>query len=620
MARGGEESGLGQAEAIIRPLPELVRNQIAAGEVIERPASVVKELFENALDAGAREVRVDLEEGGVRLVRVADDGRGMGPADLRLAFAPHATSKLRAVDDLDHIATLGFRGEALASIGSVARCRIYSRPAAELLGWAVENEGGRVSEPRETGGPAGTHVEVRDLFYNTPARRRFLKRTATELGRCLDVIQRLTLAHDELGVAATHDGRRVLDVEAGMGFRERIRRVFGAELADALEPVEARDGDTVLTGFVAPPRFARADTSRQLWLLNGRPVRDKVLIRVLREGFRGHLEHGRHPAAFLRLAMDPARVDVNVHPAKAEIRLRDERRTFGFLVNALREALRRSDMATPGQVLLDRAARRDPAPGATLPDPGPLRRPDPRERPGDDELRVYEVPGRPLELREREDAGPAGAAPAPPGTEPADPAGGWAASDDVRGPFVVVDRTYIVRALPDGLEIVDQHALHERVTFEELKAELERGPLEVQRRLVPELVEVTRAEARRLEEHLPALESAGLCFSVFGPTTIAVQGLPVRLRRPGPEELVRVVLDLIERTGRVPEGVALLEEVLHSAACRGSVMAGDTLSQDEIESLLRRAARIPEAQTCPHGRPTRVRFAKLDLEKAFHRK
>ncbi|NUP96774.1 MAG: DNA mismatch repair endonuclease MutL, partial [Planctomycetaceae bacterium] len=342
----------------IAQLPELVKNQIAAGEVIERPASVVKELVENALDAGASRIHLDLEEGGVQLVRIVDDGGGIPPDEIPLAFASHATSKLSEVADLDHIATLGFRGEALASIASVARCKLYSRQRGSLLGAAVEIEGGALGEVRESGGPEGTRIEVRDLFYNTPARRRFLKTTATELGRCLDVVQRLALAQPGVGFVVTHDGRRAFEVEPSMDLRARVRRTFGAELADALVPVEAADGDTRLSGFVAPPRFSRNDTTRQMWFLNGRPLRDRILSRVLKDAYRGFVVDGRQTVAFLSLAMDPARVDVNVHPAKAEVRFRDERRVFGFLVASLRAAVQSMDLATPGERLIERLEQR----------------------------------------------------------------------------------------------------------------------------------------------------------------------------------------------------------------------------------------------------------------------
>ena len=588
-------------------LPERVRNQIAAGEVVERPASLVRELVENALDAGAREVRVDLEEGGVKLVRVVDDGSGMGAEDLALAFHSHATSKLREVADLDHIASLGFRGEALAAIGAVARARILSRPPDQATGYEVADEGGSIGAVGEAGGPRGTTVEVRDLFYNTPARRRFLKRTATELGRCLDVVQRLIVAHEGVGFAVTHDGKRVFDVEGGMDRRARIRRLFGADLADALVEVGGVDGDRVLAGFVAPPRFARTDTTRQMWFLNGRPLRDRLLIRCLKQAYHGFSVESRQPVAFLSLSMDPGAVDVNVHPTKSEVRFRDQRRLFGFLLATLRRGVAATDMATPGGSLLSSAARRggwSPSPAAaatTLPDPGALSAPG--SAAGSEELAVYEVPGRPFVPD----------APAPPTT-------GWEVRDELGGPYLRIAKTYLVRALPDGFEIVDQHALHERLTFEGLKLQLRAGGVEVQRQLVPELVELSRADVKLVVAHLEALAAIGIHLEPFGATTIAVQGLPALLRRVEPERIVHDVIGLLERGAEPPSAEEFLEEVLHSMACRSSVMAGDELADEEIRALLERAAELECAQTCPHGRPTRVKFTLADLEKAFHRR
>jgi DNA mismatch repair protein MutL len=589
----------------IAVLPELVRNQIAAGEVVERPASVVKELVENALDAGARHVRLDLEEGGAKLVRLTDDGVGMTAADLELAFESHATSKLGDAADLEHIATLGFRGEALASIGSVARCRLLSRPRGAQLGAEIECEGGRVTPVHEAGAPEGTRIEVRDLFYNTPARRRFLKTVATELARCLDVVQRIALAHEGVGFEVHHDGRSVAAIEADMDLRARVRRLFGAELAEALVPVEGTDGDTHLTGLVAPPRFARRDTSRQMWFLNGRPLRDKVLVRCLKDAYHGFLVEGRQPVAFLSLAMDPARVDVNVHPQKTEVRFRDSRRVFGFLASVLREAVAATDMATPGERVLEIAARREGT-GALDFSPSPPR--PPLEYGRASVAREAPPAASHAHHQHHHDCGQR----AEPTPHPA--------VDDFTGPFLQVARTYLLRAVPDGFEIVDQHALHERLTYEELRRDYAAGTIEVQRLLVPEVVEVGPAQARLLESHAAALAKIGIHLSRFGEGAVAVDGLPSRLRKPDGEGVLRDVLAILERTGKAPDAGEVVEEVLHSAACRSSVMAGDRLDEQEIRSLLERAGALESDQTCPHARPTRVRFTTADLEKAFHRR
>jgi DNA mismatch repair protein MutL len=628
----------------IAVLSEVVRNQIAAGEVIERPASVVRELLDNAIDAGALRIQVDLEEGGARMVRVTDDGLGMIPEDLGLAFEAHATSKLRTPEDLDHIASLGFRGEALASMASVARCSIRSRPRGADVGAEITEEGGRRGKITPAGMPEGTIVEVRDLFFNTPARRRFLKREQTELSRCTEIVQRVALAHpaDEtgqggIGFVVMHGGRRVFDVEPGMDLLARIRRVFGDELASELEPVEASMGSTRITGYVAPPRFGRRDARRQMWFLNGRPMKDKVLTRVLKDAYRGVLIDGLQPVGFLQLWMDPESVDVNVHPAKSEVRLRDERSLFGFLVNALKEAVMRTNMATPGESMIDRLRRREgrPMQRETLPDPGPrgagaagswIPRPsvgEPSSGAGEGYI-VREVPPR-----DGAPAGSSGATEATPGgsqwtgSGAPEPEGGdadrWAAVDDLRGPYIQVDRTYILRAVPDGFEIIDQHALHERLTFEELRREVKAGKVEVQRLLAPELVDLSQADVQLITVHQEALRRIGLEVEPFGDKTVAVHGLPARIRRPDPEAIVRDVVDVIARTGKAPDAEDVQEEVLHRTSCRSSIMAGDTLDESSIRALLERARDAGMDQTCPHARPTRVKFTLADLEKAFHR-
>ena len=623
----------------IAVLSEVVRNQIAAGEVIERPASVLRELLDNAVDAGSTRITVDLEEGGMRLVRVSDDGIGMGPADLELAFQAHATSKLRTPEDLDHIASLGFRGEALASMASVARCRILSRPRGSEMGAEITEEGGRRGAVTPAGAPEGTVVEVRDLFYNTPARRRFLKREQTELARCMDIVQRVALAHpaDEsgaggIGFTVNHGGRRAFDVEPGMDLAARVRRTFGGELADTLEPVEGDNGAARIFGFVAPPRFARRDTRRQMWFLNGRPLKDKVLTRVLKDAYRGVLVHGLQPVAFLHLWLDPETVDVNVHPAKTEVRLRDERSLFGFLVHTIRESVMRTDMATPGESMLDSLRRREQRGGQreTLPDPGPMG--------GQSAIQSAWIPrggapSAPWGAAPRVRTAEGGAdgfvvqdVPASGSATPADPDaahsgedGGWHEVDDLRGPYLQVAKTYLVRALPDGFEIIDQHALHERLTFEELRREVGEGKVEIQRLLTPELVELGRADLALVAEHAEALRRIGIEVEPFGETTAAVHGIPARIRRPDPEAIVRDVVAVIARTGKAPDAEDVLEEVLHRASCRSSIMAGDRLDQSSIRSLLERARAAGTDQTCPHARPTRVKFTLADLEKAFHR-
>ena len=613
----------------IAVLPAVVRDQIAAGEVVERPASVVKELLENAIDAGATQITVDLEEGGARLIRVTDNGQGMGPEDLGLAFASHATSKLRDPEDLVHISSLGFRGEALASLGSIARCQITTRTKESPIGHRLSCDGGEQSKISEAGAPLGTTLEVRDLFYNVPARRRFLKRPSTELGHCLAAVQRAALAHDGVGFVVNSDGRRAYDVEASMDFLGRIRRTFGAELIAHLEPIEAKDGDLTIRGYVGSPRISRRDTTRQIWLLNGRFLRDRVLSRVLKDAYRGVLEDGRQPVAFLRLSMNPAAVDVNVHPAKSEVRFRDQRRLFGFLVSALKAAVQETDMATPGQSMMAGRARR--LAREEHPFQGKLA--DPGSGHGSESI-VRERGGRPFVPTDGPSFPSAGAYTPPAPQRSGDPGQGdpgqdltpdsgqdpWAPTDNLVGPYLQVGKTFLVRALPDGFEIIDQHALHERLTYELLLCDVRAGKVEVQRLLVPEVVEVSRADRVLLEEHMASLETLGIELSPMGETSMMVSGLPARLRHPDPAGLVGDLVEVIGRTGEPPTASDVIEQVLHSCACRSSIMAGDVLSQEEIQSLLERARAADNDQTCPHARPTRVRFTLSDLERAFHRR
>lgn len=591
------------SETLPRPriarLDEHIKNQIAAGEVVERPSSVVKELVENSLDAGATRIEVELEEGGVKLVRVRDDGMGIHAEDLELALAPHATSKLSRPEDLEHIASLGFRGEALASIASVSRLRITSRARGEARAYRIDAEGGMSSPILETGSAEGTLIEVRDLFFNVPARRRFLKQTATELARCLDVLQRLALSHPGVAFVLMHDKKRVLDIEGAFDLAQRIRRAFGSELASALLPVQEEAGGMSLSGFVAPPRFARADTTRQMWFVNGRFVRDKLLLRALKEGYRGFLFDTRQPVAFLDLVLDPARVDVNVHPQKAEVRLRDERAVFGFVAAAVREAVKKGDLATPGAALVESALRREARQETSelVFPPAPAREPF--------RLELHERPGAIAPAPERSPAASSGA-----------PARAIPTATDS---LVQVARTYIVRALTDGFEIIDQHALHERITYECLLREFKAGACERQRLLVPELVELSRDEAVLVAAHAQDLALLGFELEHFGGETVALHAYPARLERPRGPEMVRAIAAALQE-GRALSRERLLEEVLHRAACRASVMAGDVLEPEEMRELLERGRALESDQTCVHGRPTRIRFTLSDLEKAFLRR
>lgn len=587
----------------IRTLPVHVVNQIAAGEVVDRPASVVKELVENALDAGARRVEVRLVEGGKARIEVRDDGAGMEPDDLALAFRPHATSKLADVEDLDHIASLGFRGEALASIGSVARASITSRPPAAATGAHVEDREGDVSPVRPAAAAAGTVVVVEGLFSGVPARRKFLRSAATELGHVVEAMERFALAFPEVVFTAEHEGRPVVATAAGEGRRARIARFFGAELGRALlEATSPPDAPVAVHAYLSPPGVTRGDARLQWLFVNGRYVKDRSVAHAMREAYRDLVPPGdRQPFLFVFLTCDPARVDVNVHPTKAEVRWRDPAAVHETVRRTLRAAL---EGARPGVEV-----------GPAVP------------APGSSDLRPSTVAAA-----EHAFCGgvghAAGAGLAFPAAPVAPGAGAPSASHDPRpGPAVgglrpvgQVHTTYLVLESDDGLAIVDQHALHERVLFDRISARLREGSLEVQHLLVPVVVSLSRAEAARVVEERDLFERLGWVVDPFGDDAVAVRAVPAVLTRPDPEAMLHEVLSLLDAGRR--EGLdraALLSAVVDRMSCRGAVMAGDRLHPDEVLALLAQAEALNHAHSCPHGRPTRLVLSRRDLERWFHR-
>jgi DNA mismatch repair protein MutL len=596
----------------IRTLPAHVVNQIAAGEVVERPASVVKELVENAIDAGARRVEVRLADGGRARIEVRDDGCGMDADDLASAFAPHATSKLSDVGDLEHIASLGFRGEALASIGSVSRASIVSRPRGAGAAAAVEDRDGAVSEVRPAAGAPGTVVVVEGLFLSVPARRKFLRAASTELGHAVEAVERLALAHPDVAFRVEHEGRVLLHAEATGDRLERIARVHGEDVARPLLRVGPTSGPVVLEAYVSPPGVSRPDARLQQAFLNGRAIRDKTVAHALREAYRDLVPPGdRQPVAFLFLSCDPARVDVNVHPTKSEVRWRDSALAHETVRRAVREALE--------------AAR----PGVAVPIGGPVA---PRGGVPASTVAAAEfaftrgVGSVPSFAR----AGACCEAPAP---FPAAGPNGDAHAAHGQGPVAAPEPserltplgqalgTYLVLEAEDGIVLVDQHALHERVLFDEISARLEaEGSLEVQHLLVPHVLDLGAAAAARLEEEGGLLRSLGWVVEPFGPGAVAVRACPAVLRRPDPAASLREVLDLLEAGRR--DGLsraALLSSVVDRMACRAAVMAGDALHPDEVRALLERAEALNHAHSCPHGRPTRLTLSRRELERWFHR-
>jgi DNA mismatch repair protein MutL len=584
---------------VIRRLPPEVVNQIAAGEVVERPASVVKELVENALDAGALRIRVEIQDGGAQLVRVVDDGDGMTAGDLELAFASHATSKLGALADLDHIGSLGFRGEALASIGSVARCAIRTRRRGADAGAEVRCDGGAQSAVQPCGCPPGTQVEVRDLFFNTPARRRFLKSPGAEKARIQELLCELALARLDVDFALLSDDVEALRLPAGATLAERFAQCFGRELVRGLLPVERAFGELRVDGLAGEPDLARRDGRLELLWVNGRRAGERSAVMAVRQAYREFLMGGRFPVYALRLSLPPDQVDVNVHPRKAEVRFLDSRRVAGSLHETVRAALnaRGAGVAGAGGVEiaadLPRARSGFPTLPATLfgeegaehMPPAVVREPAP-------------LAGRP---------GPAPARPNP--------------FRGARPRFLQVHDLYLLLEIDDGLLIVDQHALHERVVYERLRAAQRARRVEVQRLLAPAVVALTPAEKAWVLDVRDQLATAGLAVDDFGPGAVAVHAVPAVLGKADPQRLLRAVLPLDGDDADAKERLeAQIVERFHSMACRSAVMSGDRLTDAEIEALLAAAATLEHPHNCPHGRPTVLTFTGQELERYFRRR
>jgi DNA mismatch repair protein MutL len=592
----------------VRQLPEALVNRIAAGEVVERPASVVKELVENALDAGARRIEVVLAGGGTRLIRVTDDGSGMSPSDLELAVERHATSKL-AGDDLESISTLGFRGEALPSIGSIARLSIVTRTMDSANASEILVDGGRKSEVRPAALGEGTRIEVRDLFYAMPARLKFLKSERAENAAAVEAVRRLALARPDVSFTLVTEDRAPLTYAARStdteGRLARMADVLGAELRENAVPVEGGEGVSV-SGLAGLPTYSRANSLAQYLFVNGRPVRDKVLIGAVRAAYSDLLHGGRHPVVALFLTLDPREVDVNVHPAKTEVRFRDPGLVRALLIRSLKDALGQGAMrsATTGADRLVAFARRSP--GGMRPSASWRGSAAPAYAPGfaEDEQTVFAALSDPSV-----DVSATVAAATP---ELLDKPLGAARAQ--------LHETYIVAQTRDGLVVVDQHAAHERIVYEKLKAALERDGPARQILLVPQVVELDPDDAAALVERGEELARLGLVIEAFGQGAVLVREVPSLL---GDTDATALVRDLAEHMAEWDQSLPLerrLLAVASSMSCHGSVRAGRRLKPEEMNALLREMEVTENAGQCNHGRPTYVELKLEDIEKLFGRR
>ena len=601
----------------VRLLPPQLANQIAAGEVVERPASVVKELLENALDAGARRIRVESERGGTVRVCVTDDGCGMGPDDARLAVRRHATSKIASVEDLRTIATFGFRGEALPSIAAVSRLTLTTRREADAAAVRLDIEGGGDAEERDAAAPAGTCVDVRDLFFNVPARRKFLRRVPTEASRLLDVCAQLALARPDVGLAVVEDGRTRLDAPRVRTHADRAAAVLGLKTATELTPVDRVGSSVRVHGLVGPPALTRSNAAGLYTFVNGRYVRDTAVRGAILGAYRGLLDRGRFPIAVLFIEVDPSEVDVNVHPAKHEVRFAALQAVTGSVVEAVRSVLagspwvgHRGQAGTappPGQAS-ERVVRLTPTPTAAA--PAPFAEAAARFRSA-------------LDRRRRADgevAAPAPGLQASLGGEPG--RGAWFSSLSVLG---TAGGCYVVCEGREGLVVIDQHAAHERVTFERLRGGLSAGRVPVQPFLVPVKVDLSPRQLHALETDADYLARLGLETEPFGGASVLLKTVPAPLvGRDGAALLTEVLDDLA--SGEVPSPVGgaealttRLDAIAASLACHGSVRAGQPLSPEEVRALLAAMDRIDFAGNCPHGRPTVVEIPFAELERRFRR-
>ncbi len=603
-----------------RPIQQLstaLVNRIAAGEVIERPASVVKELVENAIDAGATQILIEIEDGGRELIRVIDDGGGIPPAELPLAFAEHATNKLSCDDDLFRISTMGFRGEALASIGSVSHARLQSRTKDTDSAYEISNRGGEIGTPQAAAGNPGTTIEIRNLFYNTPARRKFMKGASTEFGHINEMVLRLALPHAQVGFKVTHNGRSALDLPVTTP-EQRLLEAWPKEFREARLAIGTRDAEIHISGLVGLPEFARPTGRYQYFYLNGRHIKDKFIQHAAREAYRGLTEPGRYPACVLMIEMPPGDVDVNVHPTKIEVRFRDSGRIHGLVMSAIREKLLSSDL-TPAAI---------PMRGDNIESIQPANREDMRAtlaaffKEGSTEGIAAPPPYQPTfqlnspaaQTQRIDFSTPTASVPMNVPTSPPSAPG-----FSTKHAAIQLHNSYLVAQTEEGMVIIDQHALHERVMYEELRTRLMRGPLESQRMLIPQTLSASLRQIAMLEQIQGLLQRLGIEVSPFGPGTLAVQAFPTFLEKLDPVTFVRELLERGEQELLDLHEEEILHELLDMMACKAAVKAGDPLTPAEIEALLSRRELIDRSSNCPHGRPTTLRLTLNDLEKQFKR-
>ncbi|MGR3310502.1 MAG: DNA mismatch repair endonuclease MutL [Candidatus Brocadiales bacterium] len=574
----------------IRILPQSVTNQIAAGEVIERPASVAKELIENAIDANASRIDLYLEDGGKKLIKVIDNGIGMLPEDLSLAFLSHATSKIKKAEDLFDVVTMGFRGEALPSIGAVSQSRIISRPHDTTAGAEIEIEGGVLGTLKESGASPGTQVEVRNLFFNTPVRRKFLKTTPTEMAYISENLTRLSLAFPTIHFTLTHNNRKVFNLPPASDIKERIHTFFGKEIGEHLIPIKRREPNIEASGYILPPAYDRPNTKMQFAFVNGRYIRSNVIYRATTEAYHGLLTNRRCPIVFMFLQIDPHEVDVNVHPTKIEVRFKNANQVHGTVLSALREALRKGKITTPIRMSVKSETgdgRRETKEDGRLTS-HVSRLPSSEFRVQSSEMRNNS------EIRILQSA--------------------------IHKHVLQLHASYIVEETPEGLNIIDQHALHEIILYHEIKKRITQSKLVSQQLLIPELIELSPKDFFTMLNLKEGLEKLGMAIEEFGQNTVIIRTLPQVLKDLNCKEFTHDLLNEIGENETGGDTNVVFEKLIKIMACKGAVKAGQKLAVEEIESLLRRRKDFSITSNCPHGRPTTLSFSIRELESLFKRR
>ena len=607
-------------------LSENISNMIAAGEVVERPSSVVKELVENSLDAGAREIVVEIERGGRKMIRIADDGEGMSRDDAFLCLERHATSKLRKPEDLSALTTLGFRGEALPAIASVSRLILQTCGNDDGEGVEIHVEGGTIRQSREMGLPRGTLIEVRNLFFNTPARRKFLRRDETEIGHIADVVTKQALAHPDVQFRLLHNGRCLFEVRRDSSLAERIAAFLGRPLLRQLLPVEVEEGgDLALSGYICPPEVNRSTSGAIYTFINGRCIRDRVVQHAVIEGYRNLLMKGRFPVVVLFLTLDPAMVDVNVHPTKHEVRFRDQRRVHDFIAAGLKQTLQPA-------AWLENAPAEKPSPEAELqPSSSPPDAPCPPLTQNPETAAV----SRREQVQESLDRYARRSYVVPPAprsysSPPRSASGGATADSEVererRGGFFSSLRylgqyhhSYLLCQQGEDLLLIDQHAAHERIRFEKLRRDYRRGEVPRQGLLFPEVIEFDFKAAAALQEGLDTLAAFGFEVEPFGGKAFAVKSVPAVLGQPNVEELLHDVASDLETIGKSGAPDDAVDEFLMRLACHGVIRANQALAPPEVQALLDELDQVDFKAHCPHGRPVQVRLTLGEIERLFKR-